>query len=1001
MGLVLRYIFLSGIVIALQSVSIPLKAQDRCGTVAYYRSTHTEPNLHKLRFEQWLDERMFRQQTSRSERRAAGPYQVPVVVHVIHNGEDIGTGANISDAQILSQIRVLNEDYNRQNTDAVNTPPEFLGVAGSMDIEFVLAKQDEDGLATNGIVRVNGGESSWSMNDNYALKDLSYWPAEQYFNIWVCNLTDSFVGYAQFPESDLEGLENSSTNRLTDGVVIWYRAFGSVDDGISNLDPSFNKGRTLTHETGHFFGLRHIWGDNNNCSDTDYVNDTPNQAGSSSGCPTHPKTDSCSEVVMFQNFLDYTDDDCMNLFTQGQITRMITVIENSPRRNSLLTSHGLQEPDPLPNDLGIRSIIFPDASVCTNEITPVIEIRNYGNNQITSARIRLTVDGAPQETKDFVLTLNPMESVQVSFAPLSLASGEHGIAFEIRETNAGTDGGNYNDFISSPVIVPAFIDAPFAWNFNSQPPGWITQNPDGQITWQIVTAPNENPSNNALKLNFYDYEDKIGEIDTYLSPVIDLSSAPAATLTFDVAHARFQSSNDRLMVVALTNCENVLTGTVLYDKAGFSLATAPSTTTAFTPSGPNQWRKELINLTAFVGKEKVQLAFIGTNDWGNNLYLDNITFYTEQTVDVSLTRLATPSVVTCEDNMAPKIIVQNAGSVTLTGFDLEYAINASAPQTVVINDLDLSYGETKEIELPVITFSEGINILSVNLKNPNGSTDDNPDNNQNEFTIVINQAEDRIPLRQNFDGEFTSAWTIINPEGRMNWETISTNFNQSLYFNGYNNGVIGDEAWLVSPVLDFSRTSQASLLFDLSYAYGNAGEENLIIMASTDCGNTFNEIDYNYPNIVTAKEDWLPQSPEDWKRNIQVDLSALAGEENVRIAFVIRNENGNNFYLDNIEFFTTADPDPIEIEELYSIYGYDLTNPEQSELKITFNLPERQNVRYTVINTIGKIETDGLLRDVLNQTFPLNLSQRLAPGMYFVRVQIGGEYYSSKVLVIN
>jgi hypothetical protein len=130
-----------------------------------------------------------------------------------------------------------------------------------------------------------------------------------------------------------------------------------------------------------------------------------------------------------------------------------------------------------------------------------------------------------------------------------------------------------------------------------------------------------------------------------------------------------------------------------------------------------------------------------------------------------------------------------------------------------------------------------------------------------------------------------------------------------------------------------------------------------------------------------------------------VDLSSLAGIEDARIAFVIDNGNGNNLYIDNIEFYTTADPEPIEIAETYSIYGYDLAQPSQSNLKITFNLPEKHDVRYTVVNMLGQIEADGVLRDVLNQTYPLTHTARLAPGMYVIRLRIGQQYYASRILI--
>lgn len=997
---VARYIVFSGLALALPSLSVLLYGQDRCATVAYNKSLHANPTLYQIEFEEWLTKKNTTS-LSRMSRQEVAPYRIPVVVHIIHNGEPIGTGANISEEQIHSQIKVLNEDFNRLNADTVNTPAVFAGVAGKLNIEFVLAKQNEEGLATNGIVRVNGGRSGWTINDNYALKELSYWPAENYLNIWVANITDTHAGWAQFPESNLDGLNNSSTNRLTDGIVIWHKAFGSADDGPFNLDPLWNKGRTATHETGHFFGLNHIWGIGVGCNDTDYVADTPNQGGQSSGCPTHPKADNCSDMVMFQNFLDYSDDDCMNIFTQGQVDRMIIVLENSPRRNSLLTSPGLLDPAPLPNDLGIRSIIAPDASICSNDIIPVIELRNYGSNTVTAGRVRFILDGLIRETKDFTLSLDPLAATQVAFSPVTLPSGTHGFTFQVLLTNGGTDSESSNDEKSVTVIVPTFGSTPFVENFEAPPTGWIILNPDGQITWEIANAPKETSGNQALKLNYLDYEDKLGELDVFLSPILDLTSAPAATLSFDVAHARYQLSNDRLKVIVLTNCQNIYSGTVVYDKAGDALKTAPPTTQPFVPTGPDQWRKELIDLSAFAGSGSVQLAFVGVNDYGNNIYIDNISFFTEDRTDVSLLRLARPSVVTCEEQIVPSIDIQNAGSEPLNEVTVTYSLNSASAQTVTLGNIGLSFGEEKAIDLPQLTLLPGLNTLSVTLHDPNGVADFNPGDNGQVFTIVVNQSQDRIPLRQNFEDDFLSSWTIVNPftEAGMNWQTIGTNYGQSLYFNSWNNNVRGDESWLVSPVLDFSATDHASMAFDLSSAASALGEERLTILASTDCGSTFSEVSYNFPPPRLEGLEWVPDTPEEWTKDVSVNLNSLAGQSNVRIAFVVRNEQGNNLFIDNLEFFVTADPTRVEVEGLYSIYGYDLTHPEFSDLKIAFNLPERQHVRFSVINITGQIETDGMLRDVLNQTYPLELPHRLQPGVYFIRLQIGQKFYSTKVLV--
>ena len=195
-------------------------------------------------------------------------------------------------------------------------------------------------------------------------------------------------------------------------------------------------------------------------------------------------------------------------------------------------------------------------------------------------------------------------------------------------------------------------------------------------------------------------------------------------------------------------------------------------------------------------------------------------------------------------------------------------------------------------------------------------------------------------------------------------------------------------------------TGQASMLFDLSYASRDGLTDNLRIFGSKDCGLTYDELSFNFPTIDTFDGEWFPQDENDWRTAVAVNLNAFAGEEDVRIAFVVRNQNGNNLFIDNIEFFVTADPSPVEMEGMFSVYGYDLSLPGQSELKIAFNLPERQTVRYSVINVTGQMETDGIITDVLNQTYPLDLPSRLAAGVYFVRVQIGDRFYTTRVLVL-
>ena len=991
----------------LLAVVLPFVAQsqDRCGTVEYMKTLKGE-SLHpeKLQFEQWLEQR---RRTSQQQQRQQTTYQIPVVVHVIHNGEAIGSGRNISDAQVLSQISVLNKDFQRLNTDASQTPAEFQSIAGSLDVEFVLARQDPEGLATTGIVRVQGTKSSWSMNDNYQLKSLSYWPAENYLNIWVCNLSD-LLGYAQFPVSDLPGLANSSDNRLTDGVVLAYNAFGSKEDGEEfPLLSSYNRGRTATHEIGHFFGLRHIWGDDDGgCGGTDYVDDTPNQESNSSGCPTHPRT-SCGQISMSQNYLDYTNDVCMNLFTVQQVNRMMVVLENSPRRASLLKSPGLSDPLPVANDLGIREINSPLPGACTSELTPVIDVRNYGSNSINATQISMRVDGVLQETKDFALapSLAPLASALLNFTPLSFASGTHTVTFEITETNSVADGSSINNILSRTVVIPETIELPIIENFTDVPPAWRLENPDGKITWQLVVAPKSEPSNTAMKMDFYNYEDNLGEIDALVTPVFDLSDEPVALLLFDVAYARFDDDNDGLRVVLLSDCNTDITqGTIVYEKTGATLQTRSPTTNEFVPSQEGHWRNEFVDLSAFAGQSNLQLAFVGINDWGNNLYLDNISLVTSALNDVAIRKVISPSPVVCVNEIHPKIEIYNAGTI-ITSLKVRTTINGQSSDVQTFSGLTILGGSTFQLDLSPVNLRTGTNTLYVELLEPNGVTDINSSNNALTYYSIVNESIDVIPVRQTFEQEEDDAWSVINPLGGMVWEQKRIGSNTSIVFNAYSNPNEGDQSWLVSPVLDFSTATQASLAFDVAYASRSELMDELLVLASTDCGITFSDTLLRPARSLltdgkTSTGSWQPAQDSDWEK-LTIELPNLVGGSEVRLAFVLTNGNGNNMYLDNIEIFTADEPVFSDFEMVvhpnpFYIHKQD----DEYKLQLTFNVAEKIAVSIEIIDMLGRVLVYEEADNILNQTYAIDMPD-IPSGSYLVRAKTAENVLTQRVIIMK
>lgn len=556
---------------------------------------------------------------------------IPLVFHVLwHIPEE-----NITDSQIISQVRILNEDFNAMNADTNNTPDYFKPFRGRTHFYFQLAKQDPDGIPANGINRVYtlrrkgfGLDGSVSIT-RFGGQDA--WDPRYYVNIWVCNMEQLSGTFAStyFP--------GGSNKR--DGIQCDYHYVGT--GGITQ--PPYNLGRTITHEMGHYFNLDHTWGptDYSNipyCGDDDHVEDTPPQSRANYYCPSFPKS-SCGNVSdMYMNYMDYTDDPCMNMFSRGQAERMIAAwyIMTPNLRNSkaLQTPHAT-----VATDAGITAILKPaDNSLSCNTSTRfVVALRNFGTDTMYSVRIVagikteskkyyqiFSIDSLflpPFTTDTFVLkgkfyfdTSGSLTFFATTILPnkrddMNLENNEASIHINISDGNG--------------------IALPYHEDFSNKffpPKGISLENPDDLFGWTPTTGAQLSGYAPSAMMDNIEYPFP-GEKDYMILPPMDLSKATSPVLKFDHAYQLYKpgkrSISDTLAVEVSADCG--ASWSRIFYKGGGELATVrPAQFGYFSPDKKSDWQTNSLNLSAWAGLKNVWIRFVNINGEENLLYIDNI-----------------------------------------------------------------------------------------------------------------------------------------------------------------------------------------------------------------------------------------------------------------------------------------------------------------------------------------------------------------------------------------
>jgi hypothetical protein len=584
-----------------------------CGTMEVYERMLKDPDFLKNR--QWINDFTQKLLSQNPHYRASSvPIVIPVVVHVVYQT----AAQNIPDSRIQSQIDQLNADFSATNSDIGNVPSVFQSLVANTNIQFCLAKRDPNGNPHSGIIKKQTTVSTFSLDDAVkfdAQGGSNAWPRDSYLNIWVCNLANPYLGYATFPGGPAN----------VDGVVVLYTSVGS----ISNPHPNggqYNIGRTATHEIGHWLNLYHIWG-SGTCGD-DQVSDTPKADNPHYGCPTHPHhVNQCGAGTspngeMTMNYMDYTNDACMYMFTQGQSARMNAAL--SGPRLPLQSSQGCLPVNLQQIDAGISAIIQPVGTICASSISPQVTLKNFGLNTLNSVTINYKLNNGPVSTYNWTGNLTTGATANITLNAISFGGGSHTFNVYTSNPNGSPDQNTSNDGQNSSFTNASIGQAlPLQEGFQSTtfpPTGFTINNPDGGITWQRTTAAGQ-ASTASVFMDFINYTFS-GATDDLNTPPLNLTTQNNPQLKFWVAYAQYSPSYvDTLQVLISTNCGS--TWSSIYKKFGTALATAPNTTIPFVPSA-NQWRQETVSLASYASAQGAIIRFRGISDYGNNLYVDNI-----------------------------------------------------------------------------------------------------------------------------------------------------------------------------------------------------------------------------------------------------------------------------------------------------------------------------------------------------------------------------------------
>ncbi|MCD8439645.1 PKD domain-containing protein [Tenacibaculum finnmarkense] len=839
-----------------------------------------------IKFRQSMSKFKKQQRTNKtSKRTGVRDYQIPVVFHILHNGQ--GEAGSVSKENMACRINdvmeVVNKDFRGEFPKWNDSDTRFDGVKQKMDnIEFLLATEDPDGnlLETPGMNwRVQDG----LVEDGYDPKITTnnwWWGKNNkyYLQIFIVAAANGISegnyasGHAFLPTQD-----------AVPRVVFNWRYLGRATgcpDNPSSSTVGFEK--VMSHEFGHYFGLRHTFHESDKdkgtwTAENDGIDDTPPTMGSE-GC-TRDKLNACNVYPNVENYMDYNTS-CQIMFTKDQVDVMNGWLEDTTiakySRSLLWQTDNLIATGILPH-APVASFKSDVTAICS---TQSIEFKDNSTGNPTSWK--WTFEGGTPATSS---EKNPT----VTYA----TKGQYKVTLEVWN---GFNGTNYNktetaNFIDVDQHSIANTSEDFEGTF--PPQGWRVINPDGKLAWGKSDEAG-NGDSSCVVMNNAD-NDKIGEEDFLQLPFYNLTAAKNAQLYFDVAYVKFDEvSADMLKAEVSTDCG--ATWTEVYSKTHTELETVLS---ALSPNDwiPNQeshWRKELIDLSSYDGQANLAIRFKNVSGYGTRVWLDNVTVSLDNSTGPIVDFYTKKRNSVCESEVVQ--FFDTSTGTTATTWAWEFPGGTPANSTE---------------QNPTVTYNTYGNYnVSLKVENTDGSSEKTID------SFIVLKTPTAQSFSEDFSGTFPPAdWNIRNFDGKLQFEKSNLAGNGDgfcMMMNNADNETIGELDEIIMPSLDLS-VGATDFYFDVAYTkFDDASPDKLMVMASSDCGTTWDNL-YEKTHTVletvnvvddpatdaNESNNWIPTTASDWRKE-RVNLSDYQGLANVLVKFVNTSGYGTRIWIDNV-----------------------------------------------------------------------------------------------------